>query len=164
MIVDYSNYYEQNYYVVFLFAIKIVFAFLSIIYFFLKEQHKENTTFAQNILYWKDRCEFIFIAGVALLVIYLFNPRSYPKLIDANQRFILFVFGILIFIQSNWKLFFTQSKWLEDLQHLTGGYTQPNPKPNQQNPQNQQNQQNQQNPQNQPNPQNPQQPMQYHFN
>ena len=113
---------NHHYFVKFLFSIKIIFVILAFCYFFLKEKNKTNTKLAQNILYWKDRCEFIFIAGISLLIIYLFYPRGKPKIIDTTTKYLLFVFGILIFIQSNWKLFFQQTKWLQELQEISGGY------------------------------------------
>jgi hypothetical protein len=113
---------SHDYFVKFLFSIKIIFMILALCYFFLKEKNKANTKLAENILFWKDRCEFIFIAGISLLILYLFNPRGQPKIIDATTKFLLFVFGILVLIHSNWELFFKESKWIQELQEITGGY------------------------------------------
>ena len=109
-----------DYYVFFLFFIKVLFIILAIVDTLFKRTHHVQAEI--TIKFWKDRLEFIFIAGVALLSIYLFNPRGQPKIIDKYQQYLLFVFAILVFIHSKWSLFFSQSLFISNLQRLTGGY------------------------------------------
>ena len=110
-------------FITFIISIKVIFTILSSIYFFdeikNKEQGKESSEFDDNIFYWKDRCEFIFIASVAILLIYYFNPtNNKPIVIDFETKLLFFIFGWIIFVKADWKLFFGDSKILSYIQKI----------------------------------------------
>jgi hypothetical protein len=65
-----------------------------------------------KFLYWKERTEFIFIFLMALLLIFIFNPRyDNKKFITKEMSLLFFLFGIILIITADWNLFFTEAKW-----------------------------------------------------
>jgi len=112
---------SYNYFIAFVFAIKILFIILAIIHYYLVRKGKENTEFAENIVYWKERCHFIFIASMSILTIMIFRPFNVkPILLDKESRFLFLVFGIITLIDANWSIFFQQAKWFSLLQSILG--------------------------------------------
>ena len=111
-----------DYFIAYIFLNKILFVLFGLWHFVLVREKKRDSELAQNLVYWKERCEFIFIVSMALLCLYLFNPLL-KKGIELNRetRVLLFVFGIIILITSDWKLFFEQAKWFSMLQYFIGG-------------------------------------------
>lgn len=109
-------------YILFVIILKIIFITLSIYSIILRRKNETKTTKYLKVIYWKDRIEFIFIASMALLLIYLFNPynklNSNNKCIDNKTRILLFLFGIILIITAKWDLFFTTSRSFEDVQIL----------------------------------------------
>jgi hypothetical protein len=53
---------------------------------------------------------------MAILLIYLFNPRN-PKLeiIDSETKILLYLFGIVLLITAKWEAFFEGSKLLKKI-------------------------------------------------
>ena len=109
-------------FIAFIFLIKIIFVICAIWHAILVERNKANTKLAKKLVYWKERCEFIFIVSMSILCIYLFFPL-WTKTVPINHetRVLLFIFGIIILITSDWGLFFKQSKWFSTLQTIVGG-------------------------------------------
>jgi len=104
-----------------IFVIKIIFIMLSITYLYLKIKGDEKSKTYKNITFWKKRTEFIFIALMAILLIYLFNPRTdKTNLIDKESKILLYLFGILLLLTSNWDDFITVSPFIETLKHIVG--------------------------------------------
>jgi hypothetical protein len=81
------------------------------------EVHTPNSIWA---LYWKERLEFIFVVCMAIVCIILFNPfSSGPLVVDHHVRFLLFVYGFIILIDTKWHTFFGEMPpWFKTLQHL----------------------------------------------
>ena len=53
--------------------------------------------------YWKERLESIFLICMGFICIIVFNPfYGYRFIIDEETRILLFLFGIIILITSNW--------------------------------------------------------------
>ena len=109
-------------YLVLVVIIKFLFAFFALNYQYLAfgkgEEERKSNKKAQWYLYWKERTEFIFIFMMALLCMYLFSPFSKGKniAIDEHTRILLFVYGIIIFVTADWKLFFHEAKWFKYIQ------------------------------------------------
>jgi hypothetical protein len=110
-----------NIYITFIFLIKIGFITMVLIHLYLKLKHKENTDLDKKILYWKDRLEFFFIVLMSFLLIYLFNPR-YDKsiLIDRETKILLYMFGFVLLITSNWNVLIKESPLFLTIQKIIG--------------------------------------------
>jgi len=98
--------------IVFIICIKLIYISLTIWRIILKHQTKEGTDLYKNVVYWKDRVEFIFTALMAVLLIILFNPRN-GKLLDitTEERILLFVFGWILLLTADWGLFIREANW-----------------------------------------------------
>jgi hypothetical protein len=108
-------------YITFIFLIKIGFITMVLIHLYLKLKHRENTELDKKILYWKDRLEFFFIVLMSFLLIYLFNPR-YDKsiLIDRETKILLYMFGFVLLITSNWNVLIKESPLFLTIQKIIG--------------------------------------------
>jgi hypothetical protein len=106
-------------YITFIFLIKIGFIILAITHLYYKIKGKENTETDKKILYWKERFEFIFIALMALLLIYLFNPSTDRSvIIDKETKILLYLFGFILILTAKWEIFFKESKWFSAIQKI----------------------------------------------
>ena len=112
---------SYNYFITFVFIIKVLFIILAIIHYYLVHKGKENTEFAENVIYWKERCHFIFIVSMSILMIVIFRPFNIkPIVLDRESIFLFFVFGTITLIDANWSIFFQQTKWFSILQRILG--------------------------------------------
>ena len=110
-----------NIFIGIIFVIKIIFIMLAITHVYLKIKGDENSKTYKNITFWKKITEFIFIALMAILLIYLFNLiTDKTNLIDKEAKFLLYLFGILLLLTSNWDDFITVSPFIETLKHIVG--------------------------------------------
>ena len=108
----YSYYIMNKYdiYVTFIFLIKIGFIIMAVTHIYLKAKGDEKTDLDKKILYWKERFEFIFIALMSVLLIYVFNPRvERLNLIDKETKFLLYLFGFILLITAKWDIFIGKS-------------------------------------------------------
>jgi len=56
---------------------------------------------------YKNELEFVFKILMSLLLIYLFNPRqNNEKIIDKEEKLLIYIFGIVVIISSDWIDFF----------------------------------------------------------
>ena len=69
---------------------------------------------AANLLYWKERTEFIFIICMAILLIYYFKPGT-SKPMNRETGLLFFLFGWILIITAKWNIFFTQAKWYSNI-------------------------------------------------
>lgn len=101
-------------YITFIFLIKIGFIIMTLTHLYLKLKEKEHTYLDKKILYWKDRFEFIFTTLMAVLLIYLFNPRHDKSiLIDNETKILLYLFGFVLLITSDWNTFIKETSWFK---------------------------------------------------
>ena len=115
---DWSLYYI---FITFIFAVKISFAILAVIHYYLIHNSEDDTEFAREIIYWKERVGFIFSISMAILTIMLFIPfNSKPIVIGNEARFLFLVFGAVTLINANWGLFIHQAKWFDEVQFILG--------------------------------------------
>ena len=58
---------------------------------------------------------------MAILLIYLFNPRTERiVMIDNETKLLLYLFGIVLLITAKWDDFFHEAKWFQYLQKSVG--------------------------------------------
>jgi hypothetical protein len=107
-----------DYYIVFIFIIKILFAITAAIAFYLSHTKNEGA-FYEDTVYWRDRFEFIFVACMSTLIIYFFNPRNKKPLdFDFETKLLFFIYGWIILIKANWRIFFGESYVLHAVQKI----------------------------------------------
>jgi hypothetical protein len=110
---------KYDMYVTAIFLIKIGFISMAIVHIYLKVKGKEKTDLDKKILFWKERFEFIFIALMSFLLIYVFNPRyDNIKLIDEETKILLYLFGFILLLTAKWEIFFKESPLLSIFQHV----------------------------------------------
>jgi len=108
-------------FIYFIIFIKICFIIFVLIHGYLKRTGKLNSELDKKAIYWKAKLEFIFKALMAVLIIYLFNPRfTRETIIDYETKVLLFLFGIILLITADWSAFFEESAWFIKLQTILG--------------------------------------------
>ena len=91
--------------------VKVIFIGLSIAKVYFKHKEPHNTKRLNNLEFWKKRLEFIFIALMSILLIYLFNPRiNRINMIDTETRLLLYLFGFILILTADWSQFLSDSK------------------------------------------------------
>ena len=109
-----------NAFIYFIFFVKILFILFAGTALYFEVENDSKNPWSTWAIYWKNRTEFIFIASMSLICLILFNPFSKgPLVLDHDVRLLLFVYGIMILITSNWKTFFgAVPQWLLHFQKL----------------------------------------------
>jgi CHASE2 domain-containing sensor protein len=96
-----------------------LFVILAATHIYLRAKGKTNSNLDKNIVYWKDRIEFIFVLLMSVLLIYLFNPRKDKSvLINYETKLLLYLFGFVLLIMAKWDTFIEEAKWFKDLQEI----------------------------------------------
>lgn len=105
-----------NIFVVFIIIVKVVFVLSAIGYAITHFLHKNDKENAQ-LLYVKERTEFVFIISMSILLIMHFKPGS--TLVPNKETAILFfIFGWILIVTAKWELFFQNSKMLSALKQF----------------------------------------------
>jgi len=104
-------------YVYLIFAVKILFIILAIFHIYLKSKGQTDSNLDKNIVYWKDRIEFIFILLMSFFLIYLFNPRQ-NRTIDKESKLLLYLFGFVLIVTADWNKFLNQKKWVVNIKNV----------------------------------------------
>ena len=108
-------------YITFAFFVKILFIILALINILLKLKGKRDSKLDIIIQYWKERVEFVFVTSMAILMIYLFMPKTNRVyMIDKETKFLFFLFGIILLITAKWDDFIRESKFFISLQNSFG--------------------------------------------
>ena len=111
--------YKFDLYIYLIFIIKLGFILLASTHIYLKVKGESDSDLDKKILYWKERVEFIFILLMALLLIYLFSPRNDRNLlITYETKILLYLFGFILLITADWKVFFHESPFFKMLQKI----------------------------------------------
>jgi len=114
-IVTYENF------VTFIISLKVVFFALAAIHLYYKVTNQGDSAADTIVEYIKARVEFMFMAMMAVLLVFLFNPRN-PKIkilsSSPHTLTLLYMFGIVLLITDDWKLFVTTSPWFTKVQSL----------------------------------------------
>jgi hypothetical protein len=104
-----------------IFVIKLGFILMTITHIYLKVKGKTDSNLDKNILYWKERFEFVFVLLMSILLIYLFNPRKdRTVIIDGETKILLYLFGFVLLITAKWGDFFHEAKWFAQFQKIVG--------------------------------------------
>jgi hypothetical protein len=104
-------------FITFLLFLKIVFIILAVTHFYFKIEGHQNTKKDQQVVYWKERIEFIFIMGMSILIVYLFSPRRGKEItVTGETKVLLFLFGAVMLVTAKWENFFKTSIWFKELQ------------------------------------------------
>ena len=94
-----------NVYVGLIVLLKIILIILSIIDKVSKRKGKEN----KKILQWKNKIEFLYNLAMALLIIFIFFPkRNNFKYFTWEIKYLLFIYGIITVVSSDWGNFFSK--------------------------------------------------------
>jgi len=94
---------------------------MAVTHIFLKVKGKADSDLDKNIVYWKERFEFVFVLLMAILLIYLFNPRKERMvMIDGETKILFYLFGFVLLITAKWGDFFHESKWFKYIQGSIG--------------------------------------------
>ena len=100
------NYYNNFIYLII--CIKFIFIGLAIYLVYIKRKEPNNKNKISKLEHFKKKVEIIFTTFMAILLIYLFNPR-YTKnevvVLNYETRLLLFLFGFVILIITDWKSF-----------------------------------------------------------
>jgi hypothetical protein len=108
--------------VYFIIIIKIMFLISTLgvlLFSFYKKDSTTSKMFQEQFSYWKHVTEFIFMASMALLLLFIFSPwhkHHHKVYITEDLVFLFFLFGCIILITLDWSLFFTESKVFKALQ------------------------------------------------
>ena len=108
-------------YIYFIIVIKIFFILFSVTDKYFNMKGTTEVKVSKFVALWKERFEFIFIITMSLLCIGLFNPWKKGRLdIDPLTKFLLFVYGIIIFLKADWGILFSQAKepWFQKLKSV----------------------------------------------
>ena len=110
----------MDYYAIYIsivFLLKILFVILASANVYLKFKNKTGSDLDKEILFWKERVEFVFIVLMAILLIYLFNPiKNKLFMINNETKLLLYLFGIVLIITANWETFFKTSDVFKKIQ------------------------------------------------
>ncbi len=108
---------KYSMYIFLIFFIKFIFIILAVTHLYLKQKGEDNSKMDKNILFWKERVEFIFIILMSLLLIFLFYPRTNRIfMIDHETKVLLFLFGVILIITAKWNTFIKESDIFKDVQ------------------------------------------------
>ncbi len=106
-------------YIVLIFVIKIAFVILALAHLYLRIKGKVGSETDKGILFWKERVEFVFIALMSFLLIYLFNTKTNRlSMITHETKLLLFLFGFILIITAKWGLFFEESPFFKDVKSV----------------------------------------------
>ena len=100
-----------TFYIYFIVVVKILFVCLAITHLYLKLKHRTDSELDQKIIHYKEKMEFVFVALMACLLIFLFNPRpdDRAKYLTKETKLILYLFGFVLLITAKWGVFVKES-------------------------------------------------------
>ena len=106
-------------YIVLIFFFKFAFIILALTHLYLKIKGKNDSETDKLVLYWKERFEFVFIALMSFLLIYIFNPKTKRlSMITHETKLLIFLFGFILITNANWSLFFEESELFKDIKSV----------------------------------------------
>jgi hypothetical protein len=114
----------MNYFLLYIYAVftaKIIFIILATTHAYLKVTRQTTSDLDMEVVFWKERVEFIFVFLMACLLIYLFFPSTSKTVeISGATRELLYLFGIVILVTAKWGEFFKESPAFTRLQSIIG--------------------------------------------
>ena len=110
----------ESTFVIFIYILKLAFIFLSLYKIYVKQRTPYEEILIQQIQFWKERIEFVFIGCMSILLIKVFYPFSSQTFISNDKRTLFFLFGIILLITARWEDFFKASNSFVELQKVIG--------------------------------------------
>jgi len=103
-----------DYFIFFIVVIKIVFIGSMLGSKLIQHGGMGSKETLAKLEYWKERSEFIFIAAMAMLLIYHFRGgRVRP--IGHETALLFMLFGWILLFTAKWSLFFHEAPWFKHL-------------------------------------------------
>ena len=103
-------------YLIFVVFVKCLFLFFALRHLYFRAmllKQPNNATYKESLektKIYKDKTEFVFTNLMALLFIYIFNPRNQnEKYIEKETKLLMYIFGFVIIITSDWNQFISES-------------------------------------------------------
>ena len=136
-----------DYFIYYIFFIKIVFFITSTSLVILKHKQKtdqnkqkenkqkENKTdenkdtkttnmsdWIITLQFWKERSEFIFIALMSILLVFLFSPwqKKLSSYLTIETKTLLYIYGFIILIEAKWGIFVKEAPWFREIKQIVG--------------------------------------------
>jgi hypothetical protein len=112
---------KYNIYLTVIILVKVTFLILAGAHVYLTVKGEAKSETDKKIEYWKEKLEFVFVILMAILFIYLFNPRTGTSiLIESETKILLYLFGLFLLITAKWGDFFKESKMFKSIQTALG--------------------------------------------
>lgn len=106
-------------YITLIFVVKICFIVSSVYGLYVKAKYPNDEKLSENIKFWKERIEFLFITLMSILLIVLFNPRyNNINMIDGETKLLLYLFGFVLLLTENWSNFIQESPIFKNFQEI----------------------------------------------
>jgi hypothetical protein len=81
-------------------GVKFAFLLFIITYNFVRGS---GTKFETNVLYWKEKIEFIYIFAMVLVILYIFYPfGKNMRFLTKKMCHLIFLYGIVSLLTLNW--------------------------------------------------------------
>jgi hypothetical protein len=110
----------ESTFVIFIYLLKIAFIGLSLYKIYVRHRTPYDEVKIEQIQFWKERIEFVFIGCMSILLIKVFYPFSTHSYISNDKRTLFFLFGIILLITARWEDFFKASTPFIELQKVIG--------------------------------------------
>jgi hypothetical protein len=110
----------ESTFVIFIYLLKLAFICLSLYKIYVKQRTPYDEVKIQQIQFWKERIEFIFVISMSILLIKVFYPFSNHIYISNDKRTLFFLFGIILLVSARWENFFKASTLFIELQKIIG--------------------------------------------
>ncbi len=106
-------------YLMFIIFIKFLYMCLSIAHIYYNAKDEADSDTDTRITFWKERMEFIFVALMSFLLIYIFNPRTNRTAnLDFETKTLLFILGFILLTSANWKTFFNETPLVKRIRKI----------------------------------------------
>ena len=108
-------------YIRIIFTIKVFYIILAVLTLYSKIENPKNKELIEFLKFYKGKIDFIFVALMSSLLIYLFYPKlNNVVLIDSETKLLLFLFGLILIITADWGVFVTQSLLFTEFKSIIG--------------------------------------------
>jgi hypothetical protein len=111
-------------YLYFIVTVKILFLFFALRHLYFRAmllkypKNKEYLEGLKRTSIYKTQVDFVFTNMMAVLLIYIFNPRQQnEKYISKETKFLMYIFGFIIIVTSDWNQFIDDSTILYLVPH-----------------------------------------------
>lgn len=105
-----------NSYILVTFGIKILY-FLCAFAIIILSKYQSNDNIVKTLKFWQHRLDFIFAVLLSFLLVYIFFPlRTEQFHLDTETKLLFFAYGIIVLLNADWSIFFTESPMLKTLQ------------------------------------------------